>query len=73
MRPFSFFFLMLILVLASEIGPKVGEARTCGTASHAFKGACFSNRNCANVCKTEGFPEGDCKGFRRRCFCTRPC
>ncbi|CAO2826724.1 unnamed protein product [Amaranthus hypochondriacus] len=73
MRPFSFFFLMLIIVLASEIGPKVGEARTCETASHAFKGACLSDRNCASVCKTEGFPDGDCKGLRRRCLCTRPC
>ncbi|CAN1316971.1 Defensin-like protein 6 [Linum perenne] len=25
------------------------------------------------VCRNEGFSGGRCKGFRRRCFCTRLC
>ncbi|XP_021733735.1 defensin-like protein [Chenopodium quinoa] len=73
MRPFTAVFLVLLLVFAAEMGPRVAEARTCETASHKFKGACISKRNCENVCQTEGFSGGDCKGLRRRCFCTKPC
>ncbi|MQM04273.1 hypothetical protein Taro_037060 [Colocasia esculenta] len=75
-RAFSaIFMLVLLLVATGEMmgTTKVAEARTCSSASHKFKGACFSDRNCASVCNTEGFPDGDCHGFRRRCFCTRPC
>lgn len=50
-----------------------GEARTCDSQSHNFKGLCLSDSNCANVCKNEGFPGGKCHGFRQRCFCEKPC
>ncbi|KMT10452.1 hypothetical protein BVRB_5g115790 [Beta vulgaris subsp. vulgaris] len=73
MKSFTAVCLVLLLVLATEVGPRVAEARTCETASHKFKGPCLGDRNCANVCQTEGFPGGDCQGLRRRCFCTRPC
>lgn len=49
------------------------EARVCLSQSHSFKGPCVRGHNCASVCKTEGFPGGECKGFRRRCFCAKPC
>jgi len=49
------------------------EARTCETSSNLFNGPCLSSSNCANVCHNEGFSDGDCRGFRRRCLCTRPC
>ncbi|WOL10722.1 defensin Ec-AMP-D2 [Canna indica] len=57
------------------MGMRVVEARTCESQSHRFKGPCLSlnARNCANVCKTEGFPGGRCRGFRRRCFCVKHC
>ncbi|XLU40895.1 hypothetical protein S245_035709, partial [Arachis hypogaea] len=56
------------------MGPiMVAEGRTCASQSHRFKGVCLSDTNCASVCKTEGFPSGDCHGFRRRCFCTKHC
>ncbi|RHN41711.1 putative defensin, invertebrate/fungal, defensin, plant [Medicago truncatula] len=55
------------------MGPSMVAARTCETPSNSFKGACFSDTNCASVCQTEGFPGGHCKGFRQRCFCTKPC
>ncbi|XP_073275716.1 defensin-like protein [Primulina huaijiensis] len=51
----------------------VGEARLCESKSLRFKGPCLSNTNCASVCHSEGFPSGDCRGFRRRCFCLIPC
>ncbi|GJN09211.1 hypothetical protein PR202_ga27195 [Eleusine coracana subsp. coracana] len=71
---FSAVFLVLLLLVAIEVGPvTVAEARTCESQSHKFKGPCVRKSNCANVCKTEGFPSGHCRGFRRRCFCTRPC
>jgi Gamma-thionin family len=56
-----------------EMGPAVVEARTCESQSHKFKGSCIRESNCANVCKTEGFHGGKCRGFRRRCFCTKHC
>ncbi|XP_059278678.1 defensin J1-2-like isoform X2 [Lycium ferocissimum] len=63
-------FLVLMLVFASGM---VAEARTCESQSHRFKGLCFSKSNCGSVCHTEGFHGGHCRGFRRRCFCTRHC
>ncbi|KAL8488416.1 hypothetical protein ACS0TY_024166 [Phlomoides rotata] len=64
---------VMLVMMTTEIGPMVGEARTCQSQSHRFKGPCASDTNCASICHTEGFTGGDCKGFRRRCFCTRHC
>ncbi|XP_073018160.1 defensin J1-2-like [Primulina eburnea] len=69
-RRFSTFLIVLMLLMAAE---KVAEARTCESKSHRFKGACVSRTNCASVCITEGFHGGRCRGFRRRCFCTKHC
>ncbi|XP_021909666.1 defensin Ec-AMP-D2-like [Carica papaya] len=66
---FPAIFVLLLLLVATEIG----EARTCESQSHRFKGACGSRSNCAAVCQTEGFHGGHCRGFRRRCFCTKHC
>jgi hypothetical protein len=54
---------------------KLAEARHCVSQSHRFKGACFSSNNCANVCRTENFPDGECRaeGLQRKCFCKRIC
>lgn len=49
------------------------EARVCESKSHGFHGLCVSNHNCALVCRNEGFSGGRCRGFRRRCFCTKAC
>ncbi|KAF5813860.1 putative knottin, scorpion toxin, defensin, plant, knottin, scorpion toxin-like superfamily [Helianthus annuus] len=51
----------------------VAEARMCQSQSHMFHGTCMRNHNCALVCRNEGFSGGRCRGFRRRCFCTRLC
>ncbi|KAI3501277.1 hypothetical protein L2E82_40635 [Cichorium intybus] len=72
-------FLILILLLVpyeEERGGTmrmVAEGRTCESKSHGFKGPCASDHNCALVCKNEGFSGGHCRGFRRRCFCTKHC
>ncbi|XP_073001764.1 defensin-like protein CAL1 [Typha latifolia] len=65
----------LFLLVASEMGTMTVEARHCESQSHKFKGMCLSENNCANVCHTEGFPDGTCKtqGIHRRCFCRRVC
>nr|P83399.1 RecName: Full=Defensin-like protein 1; AltName: Full=Cp-thionin I; AltName: Full=Cp-thionin-1; AltName: Full=Gamma-thionin I [Vigna unguiculata] len=47
--------------------------RVCESQSHGFKGACTGDHNCALVCRNEGFSGGNCRGFRRRCFCTLKC
>ncbi|KAK4369915.1 hypothetical protein RND71_009390 [Anisodus tanguticus] len=74
MRLFATFFLVAMLLLATEMGPmKSVEARTCESKSHRFKGSCVSDTNCGSVCQTEGFTGGNCRGLRRRCFCTRNC
>ncbi|XP_021889875.1 defensin-like protein 1 [Carica papaya] len=64
--------LFLLLVLASQ-EEMMTEGRTCQSQSHGFHGACLSHHNCAVVCQKEGFSGGKCRGFRRRCFCTRLC
>ncbi|KAA0874854.1 hypothetical protein EYC94_25705 [Enterobacter hormaechei] len=66
--PTIFFFLLLLV--ATEM---VAEARTCESKSHRFKGPCVRDSNCASVCETEHFSGGNCRGFRRRCFCTKHC
>ncbi|XP_068640328.1 defensin Ec-AMP-D1-like [Aristolochia californica] len=71
--PSIFFLVLLIMAAVPEMGLRVAEARTCESQSHRFKGTCVAGSNCANVCRTEGFPGGTCRGFRRRCFCVKPC
>ncbi|KAH6830933.1 low-molecular-weight cysteine-rich 69 [Perilla frutescens var. hirtella] len=70
LRLFATVFLMLMLVFSTGL---VAEARTCETKSHRFKGICVRKANCAAVCQTEGFHGGHCRGFRRRCYCTKHC
>ncbi|QCE15054.1 defensin Ec-AMP-D2-like [Vigna unguiculata] len=66
------FFFMLLILLASQMMVQT-EGRHCESKSHRFKGMCVSHQNCASVCHVEGFTGGHCRGFRRRCFCTRHC
>lgn len=63
----------LLLLLGSPNMEVAVVARTCESLSHSFRGSCISKRNCGNVCHNEGFDDGVCRGFRRRCFCTRHC
>ncbi|XP_022868440.1 defensin-like protein 1 isoform X2 [Olea europaea var. sylvestris] len=70
-KVFFSFILMLLLLFSSGI--LRAEGRLCESQSHLFKGSCLSDKNCRHVCANEGFPGGRCRGFRRRCFCTRPC
>ncbi|KAL6577527.1 hypothetical protein OROMI_009855 [Orobanche minor] len=63
----------VLVMLIFSIG-MMAEARTCESKSQKFKGACFSDTNCATVCKNEvGFTGGHCTGVRRRCFCIKNC
>ncbi|KAF3793369.1 Defensin-like protein 2 [Nymphaea thermarum] len=65
--------LLLLLLVATPNMTNTAEARTCESQSHQFKGRCFSDHNCGMVCRNEGFFGGNCRGFRGRCFCTKPC
>ncbi|XP_031284643.1 defensin-like protein [Pistacia vera] len=69
------FFLLLLIILASEVMVVPTEARLCESQSHLFHGTCISSRNRASVCRNEGFLGGRCKTQRvlRRCFCTKNC
>ncbi|KAG0478054.1 hypothetical protein HPP92_012773 [Vanilla planifolia] len=66
--PCSLFFLLLLL-----FHPHTGEARLCEWQSHGFKGTCLNDNNCGLICLREGFVGGRCRGFWRKCFCTKPC
>ncbi|XP_022868437.1 defensin-like protein isoform X1 [Olea europaea var. sylvestris] len=70
---FSFILMLLLLFSSENPGILRAEGRLCESQSHLFKGSCLSDKNCRHVCANEGFPGGRCRGFRRRCFCTRPC
>ncbi|KAG8386653.1 hypothetical protein BUALT_Bualt03G0171000 [Buddleja alternifolia] len=63
----------LLLLLASQEAIVMVRGRRCESQSHGFKGRCLSDHNCGLVCRNEGFGSGRCRGFRQRCFCTRPC
>ncbi|WOH07556.1 hypothetical protein DCAR_0726988 [Daucus carota subsp. sativus] len=65
--------LFMVVMLLMSGGIREAEGRTCESQSHKFKGTCLSETNCGNVCKNEGFSGGNCRGLRRRCFCTRHC
>ncbi|KAL1221095.1 Defensin-like protein 2 [Cardamine amara subsp. amara] len=73
MRLISAVLLLFMIFISTGLGPVTVEARMCESKSHEFRGACISSTNCASVCHNEGFPGGECRGFRRRCLCTRPC
>ncbi|KAF8697533.1 hypothetical protein HU200_035865 [Digitaria exilis] len=51
------------------------EALLCRVPSSSFRGPCWSNMNCANVCITEGRTGGYCKGptLVAYCMCTFEC
>lgn len=61
-------------VLCAEMSsPMVVEGRLCYTKSQTYKGVCFRDANCANVCINEGFTGGKCRGFKRDCYCSKEC
>ncbi|TYI41814.1 hypothetical protein ES332_A01G052500v1 [Gossypium tomentosum] len=66
--------LLMLILLATEVGPMAVEGRTCETKSSEYKGICLFDANCDSICKVEpGFDGGHCHGFFRRCYCTKPC
>nr|KJB11911.1 hypothetical protein B456_002G029500 [Gossypium raimondii] len=73
-RSISAVVLLMLVLLATEMGPVTADGdKICESRSNAFKGLCLRDNNCDIVCKTEGFPNGGCKGFIRKCVCTKPC
>ncbi|CAG7883276.1 unnamed protein product [Brassica rapa] len=44
----------------------------CEAKSINFKGMCLKWSYCKQVCISEGFPDGHCKGFIRKCVCRKP-
>ncbi|CAL0313413.1 unnamed protein product [Lupinus luteus] len=72
----STIFVLLLLLVSIEMRPRmVAEARTCNYQSQKHHGSCRSNTHCADICETEGFPEGKCQGIAlfEKCICKKPC
>ncbi|KAL2893405.1 Defensin-like protein 6 [Bienertia sinuspersici] len=67
------FFMVLLIVFASQGMVQQSEARTCQSQSHKYKGPCVRNHNCGMVCRNEGFTGGRCVSPSRKCYCTRDC
>ncbi|CAL9204426.1 unnamed protein product [Musa hybrid cultivar] len=67
--------LLLFLLMTSEMGTMVVNGRICESQSHKFVGPCVRKANCGNVCQTEGFHGGVCRGslIHRKCYCTKNC
>ncbi|KAI3940590.1 hypothetical protein MKX01_039964 [Papaver californicum] len=71
-----FFFVLLLLTIQESMVMRVYGARTnrmCDSKSHKFRGPCVSDTNCRNVCHSERFTDGHCRGLRRQCYCQNPC
>ncbi|EMS51832.1 Defensin-like protein 1 [Triticum urartu] len=66
--------LLLLLLLATEMGP-VREAMACEHARcKKCTGACFDPDECAITCRNEGYDSGDCTGSGAyRCTCSKNC
>ncbi|KAL4334038.1 hypothetical protein GQ457_07G010990 [Hibiscus cannabinus] len=71
----SIAYLLLLVLLTIEMGPITveGKIKICERPSTLFKGLCMSDLNCETLCNSEGFTDGECEGFRRRCICAKPC
>ncbi|KAF8104972.1 hypothetical protein N665_0165s0057 [Sinapis alba] len=68
---FKLFFLFILLV---GPGMKIVQGQQmCEAKSINFRGMCMKWRTCKQVCISEGFPYGRCKGFIRKCICRKPC
>ncbi|KAL4348448.1 hypothetical protein GQ457_17G013840 [Hibiscus cannabinus] len=67
--------LLLMILLATEMGPIVVRGKTCEIASYDYKWSwCISSAICRETCKDEGFEGGECKGsFLDECICTYNC
>ncbi|KAK1256644.1 hypothetical protein QJS04_geneDACA024732 [Acorus gramineus] len=71
-KAMAYVLLLCALLLTSREMVRV-EARLCKVPSGGYRGVCVSDTNCAQVCMSEGFSGGDCKGLRRRCMCYKQC
>ncbi|CAN6976480.1 unnamed protein product [Brassica rapa subsp. trilocularis] len=66
--------LLFLFILLVGPGMKMVQGQQmCEAKSINFKGMCLKWRNCKQVCISEGFPDGRCKGFVRKCVCRKPC
>ncbi|GFP92840.1 defensin-like protein [Phtheirospermum japonicum] len=59
--------------ICKEVTIPQAEAKMCKSRSHYYKGPCLHDTTCAIVCRDSGFSGGNCKGRRKRCFCTWLC
>ncbi|KAL4304520.1 hypothetical protein GQ457_10G007760 [Hibiscus cannabinus] len=71
----SIVFLLLLVLLTIDMSPMAveGKIKICERPSSKFKGLCMSRLDCETLCNSEGFTDGECEGFRRRCICKKPC
>ncbi|KAL5975785.1 hypothetical protein ACLOJK_020113 [Asimina triloba] len=77
-RAVACFLLVATLVFSPRMmGVDAKDPRWCHIKSKLFKGLCFSEANCREVCKYEGYVSGGCQALPITapvsCFCKNPC
>ncbi|KAL5568358.1 hypothetical protein UlMin_024933 [Ulmus minor] len=74
-RKFFGLVLLLILVLSSQDKAMKSEATNsdCEVKSTTFKGICIKKEACVTACLEDGYGDGKCSTFLRRCMCIEPC
>ncbi|CAN6968767.1 unnamed protein product, partial [Brassica oleracea var. botrytis] len=61
------------MILKEPCMKMVQGQQMCEAKSINFTGMCLKCRNCKQICISEGFPDGRCKGFMRKCIYGKPC
>ncbi|KAL4368051.1 hypothetical protein GQ457_05G016570 [Hibiscus cannabinus] len=73
-RSVSTAFLLLMILLTTELGHVVVKAKTCEFPSSNPDDWCLVSGYCNVLCQDDEFDAGECRGFPfGRCICTNEC
>ncbi|XP_051125184.1 defensin-like protein 10 [Andrographis paniculata] len=63
--------LLLHLLISQDMVLWQAEAALCKSESKKFHGPCFNDKNCGQICESEGFLSGKCDWTK--CICYKDC
>ncbi|CAL5204430.1 unnamed protein product [Lathyrus oleraceus] len=70
---FWFFFILLTLLTSGMVVQTEGRRDRRESRSHRYKEVCLSDHSCESDCRSQGFSCGECRRFRRGCYCRKNC